>query len=255
MSGRPGKATVVHHDITDKGAPLANREATGSHSPSRPPEQERREAPRVATSAMGVICLGNERIPFWLVNLSLGGALLAPSRAVAVGSFVRLNLSLPELDEMLDLDAVVERTTTVDGALAVAVEFVGMSAKTRTLLRAYISWSLEEMPTHEALPRTSACAGGDARAAAAPPPAHPAPAAPRVAPARSAPADQRPDPPMRTPSRADTRPVGAPKDVLQRYDLRTRELRALYESAIRDAVKEERKQKHQMRPPPRRREP
>ena len=138
--------------------------------------------------------VGNGQFPFWLVNLSATGALLVPAHPVAVGTFVRLNLSLPQLDEKLDVDAMVVRTTTVDGSLAVALEFVQMSARASLLIRAYIGWSREE--------------------------------APRDAPALPAPAEAN------APSRDETRFATACKGVMERYESRTGTLRALYQSAI-----------------------
>jgi hypothetical protein len=180
------------------------------------PEERRRE-PRIPFAARADVSLGNDRFVCDLVNISASGALLLPPRTGHPGTFARFNLSLPALDEVLDVDTVVVRETTVDGRYAWGVQFTWMSPRTSALLRAYIQWALRQPPAPTAT--TS-----PARPPPAPCPPSPSPEAQRR-PAAGRPARRPPPPPAETEESDPLRDTPG-----------SAELRALYHDAVRSVV-------------------
>ena len=64
--------------------------------------EDRRAAPRCAYSATAIVYVGNEKLVCRAVDISSGGMLIIPPTRGARGSFLRVNLSLPSFDEVLD---------------------------------------------------------------------------------------------------------------------------------------------------------
>ena len=126
---------------------------------------ERRNATRVNFAAKATIFVANRQVACWIVDISAQGALLMPLEKVAPQQYARINMVLPGLEEVLDVDAVVVRETVADGRYAVGVQFASSDRRTETLIRTYVSWVLAQT-------------GGAAGGAASEPARSPAPRAP-----------------------------------------------------------------------------
>jgi hypothetical protein len=83
--------------------------------------------------------IGSQRFSCRLVNLSASRALLLAPHPLKPNTLVRLNLKVPGLDELIDVDAIVTGETSIDGAKAWDVKFTELGARAGRLLSAYIS--------------------------------------------------------------------------------------------------------------------
>lgn len=105
--------------------------------------QERRRAPRIPYEGEAVVFVGNDRHECRIVDLSKVGALIAPPLELKVGAYLRLNIKLPQLDQLIDVDAVVARETTYEGTYACGLAFMNVSKQADTLMEAFINRALQ----------------------------------------------------------------------------------------------------------------
>ncbi|MBW2735583.1 MAG: PilZ domain-containing protein [Deltaproteobacteria bacterium] len=105
--------------------------------------QDRRVAPRCAYSATAVVYVANEQLVCRAIDISTSGMLIIPPTRRERGSFLRVNLSLPSFDEVLDVDAIVVREAEVNGRYAWGVAFHDPDERVVQLLGAFVQWALE----------------------------------------------------------------------------------------------------------------
>lgn len=111
---------------------------------------DRRRAGRAAYSITAVVYLRDERFTARVLNLSASGLLIIPPVDAAPGTLVRLNLTLPGLDQIIDVQGVVAREELVEGYRAWGVEFHGTARETAGLLETYVEWARERQLAEEA---------------------------------------------------------------------------------------------------------
>lgn len=104
--------------------------------------QDRRLSPRCAYSATAIVYVGSEQLVCRAVDISSGGMLIIPPNRRERGSFLRINLSLPSFDEVLDIDAIVVREAEVNGRYAWGVAFHEPEPRVVKLLAAFVQWGL-----------------------------------------------------------------------------------------------------------------
>ena len=90
-----------------------------------------------------MVFVGNDRHECRIVDLSKVGALIAPPLELKVGAFLRLNIKLPQFDQLIDVDAVVARETEYEGAYACGLNFMNVSKRADALMDAFISSALQ----------------------------------------------------------------------------------------------------------------
>ena len=105
--------------------------------------EDRRAAKRTDYSASAVLYLGQERLTSRAVNVSAEGMLVIPPVRVSAGSRLRINLTLPALDQILDLNGVVVRETFVEGYAASGIQFEEPSEETRAALQEFVKWTAD----------------------------------------------------------------------------------------------------------------
>lgn len=108
------------------------------------PIKERRSEPRIPFYAHAYVFCHNRKHICQIINMSCRGALLTPPIHLKVGTYVRLNLKLPQLDDLIDVDAVVVRDTNVRGCQAWGVSFVSVSERADVLMRTFVDWVIEQ---------------------------------------------------------------------------------------------------------------
>ena len=108
------------------------------------PVKERRSVPRIPYHAHAYVFCHNRKHICQVINMSCRGALLTPPIQVKNGTFIRLNLKLPQLDELIDVDAVVIRDTTVGQSHAWGVSFLNVSKRTDALMRTFVDWVIQQ---------------------------------------------------------------------------------------------------------------
>lgn len=102
--------------------------------------RERRGSPRTSYSETAIVYLGNEQFSSRLADLSRSGLLVFPPMRQGPGTFLRLNISLPALDTVLDVDAFVVREDEKDGYYTWGVQFHELSAEAGALIDTYVKW-------------------------------------------------------------------------------------------------------------------
>lgn len=108
------------------------------------PKNERRSVPRIPFHAHAYVFCHNRKHICQVINMSCRGALLTPPIHVKIGTFIRLNLKLPQLDELIDVDAVVIRDTTVGNTHAWGVSFINVSERAEVLMKTFVNWVLQQ---------------------------------------------------------------------------------------------------------------
>lgn len=108
--------------------------------PAMTQRNERRKAPRIAYFAHAFVHCQNRRHTCQILNLSRKGALLTPPINAKPGTFIRLNLKLPQVEELIDLDAVVIRTTKLHATYAWGVSFLEVPERADALLKTFVNW-------------------------------------------------------------------------------------------------------------------
>jgi len=111
--------------------------------------KERRGSPRTDYSATAIVYLGNEQFSCRIADLSRTGLLLFPPVRQATGTFLRLNISLPALDQFLDVDGFVMREAEKDGYYTWGVQFHQPSAEAEALIETYVEWDRKREATEE----------------------------------------------------------------------------------------------------------
>jgi hypothetical protein len=101
---------------------------------------ERRSDQRTGYSASALVFIANQRYSC-VLNLAPTGLLLIPPLREKPGVFVRLNLTLPALDEVIDVDGVIAREGKARGHYAWGIEFVDAPERVKQLIRTYINWA------------------------------------------------------------------------------------------------------------------
>ena len=104
------------------------------------PVEERRSSPRTEYSATAIVYLGNEQFTCRIADLSRTGLLVFPPVRRGSGTFVRLNISLPALEQVLDVDGFVMREAERDGYYTWGVQFHQPSARAAALIETYVEW-------------------------------------------------------------------------------------------------------------------
>ena len=104
---------------------------------------ERRGADRTGYSATALVFVANERYTCVVLNISPTGLLVIPPLREKPGVFVRLNLTLPALDEVIDVDGVIIREGEARGHYAWGIEFVDPPEHVQKVIRTYIRWATE----------------------------------------------------------------------------------------------------------------
>lgn len=99
---------------------------------------ERRSAPRVPYKAKATVFFNNNTHTCNIINLSRDGALLTSPVDAEPGNFLRLNLKLPGLDQLIDLDAIMIRQSG-ERRDSWAVSFCQVSERAGKQLEQYIS--------------------------------------------------------------------------------------------------------------------
>ena len=102
---------------------------------------DRRASKRTDYSATAVVYVGKERLTSRAVNVSAEGMLIIPPVRVRAGSRLRINLTLPALDQIVDLDGVVVRETFVEGYAASGIQFEDPPEETRAALDEFVKWA------------------------------------------------------------------------------------------------------------------
>ena len=111
-----------------------------------------RERPgRLATSATAAVYMGNERFVARLVTLSASGAVIIPSVEGRPGAFVRLNLALAGLPDLVDIDAVLVEETMAHQWYAWRLEFHQPREALVDLIRRYVARARQAMKSGERL--------------------------------------------------------------------------------------------------------
>jgi len=75
-----------------------------------------------------------------VADLSKTGLLIFPPVQRGVGTFLRLNISLPGLDKVLDVDAFVMREGEKDGYYVWGVQLHELSPRAEALINTYVEW-------------------------------------------------------------------------------------------------------------------
>ena len=94
--------------------------------------ENRRSSARHVVSLVGTLTIAGAPNVCTIVNLSLGGALIAATQRHAMGSRVHISFKLPTKDEAVEVDATVRWAD----ATSVGIQFDG--------LRAHDVWALNE---------------------------------------------------------------------------------------------------------------
>lgn len=112
--------------------------------------------------------VGNQQFTARVVNVSAQGVLIVPPVDQPRGAFIRINLTLPALDRVIDVDGVVTREADVDGYRAWGVQFHEPSAEARALLETFVRWVSARHESESATPRTAVPTTTGVAAAAGP---------------------------------------------------------------------------------------
>ncbi len=93
----------------------------------------RRSSARHVVSIAGTLSIAGAANPCSIVNLSLGGALLAATQRHAMGARVHIAFKLPTLEETIEVDATVRWAD----ATSVGIQFDGLRARDVWALNEY----------------------------------------------------------------------------------------------------------------------
>lgn len=231
------------------------KQSNGQHRVPRAPRQE--------YSSGAVLFAGNRQLTCRLINIAASGVLLYAADELSRGTFLRINLTLPGVDQVLDVDGVVARTGTREGHILLGIRFLSRSEEFKTLLATFLKWAAEKrekkarrkVATEK---RSKVPTSGSARPRPAPTGAHPArplsraeqllerqttgPHFPRVSTARLTARVPTLTPPNGPVSRAEQQRNKA--QVEERWRQREREarkqkkLRSLYRDALQELERE-----------------
>lgn len=94
-------------------------------------------------SVTAVVYLGEERFTARVLNVSSGGLLLIAPVDAPLATRLRLNLTLPGLDQIVDVQADITRDERVEGYRAWGVRLVEPAPDTAILLQTYVDWVAE----------------------------------------------------------------------------------------------------------------
>lgn len=112
--------------------------------------RDRRKSPRTSYPAAALVYVGNEQHSCQVADLSKDGLLIYPPVRQGVGTFVRLNVPLPALDQVLDVDGFVVREDDRDGRYTWGVQLHEPSPRAAALIEAYVNWDRAQEPGAEA---------------------------------------------------------------------------------------------------------
>ena len=101
------------------------------------------ETPRTGRqeySAAAILHAGNDQYTCRLINVASSGLLLYAPRDLPKGTFLRLNLTLPGVEEVLDVDGVVVRRGHKEGHPVLGIKFFEPSPEFTATLVAFIRW-------------------------------------------------------------------------------------------------------------------
>jgi hypothetical protein len=98
----------------------------------------RRTSTRHAVSITGKLSVGGEQRPCTVMNLSLGGALLAAGNRLPMGQRVSISFNVPTMDEAIEIGATVRWSDDK----ATGIQFDGLRARDVWALNKYF----EQLP-------------------------------------------------------------------------------------------------------------
>lgn len=110
-------------------------------------------SPRQQYEAEALIYAGNRQFTCRLINIAASGVLLYSPEEVVRGTFIRLNLTLPGLDQVLDIDGVVARVGQKDRYIVLGVKFLDPSPEFTSVLGTFVKWLEERRNKKDAPPR------------------------------------------------------------------------------------------------------
>jgi len=128
--------------------------------------KERRANIRIPYSADACVYFGNKKLPCRISDVSLRGALIHPPLPAPSGTYIRLHMTLPGLDESVDVGAVIRRKH--EGGTSCGVEFMEISERAEALLGTFVNTvlrgiALDKVVVHD-VPQTAtaqtACGSG-----------------------------------------------------------------------------------------------
>ncbi len=117
---------------------------------------DRRKSPRTPYPATALVYVGNEQYTCRVADLSKDGLQIYPPVRQGVGTFLRLNIPLPALDKVLDVDGFVVRENEKDGEYSWGVQLHEPSPRATALIEAYVNWDRAQEPGAEAPRRLKA---------------------------------------------------------------------------------------------------
>jgi hypothetical protein len=107
-------------------------------------KSQKRSAPRTRYSSTAIVFLANKQYTCRVTNLSTQGALMVSPIHAPPNTYLRINISLPGLDQILDLDGIVTRETQVKGYYAWGVKFHQPSSEATALIETFQKWVSDE---------------------------------------------------------------------------------------------------------------
>lgn len=123
---------------------------------------DRRESRRERYSAMAIAFVGNKQFTCRIADISQTGVLLYAPVEQPPGAFMRLNLCLPAVSEVIDVDGVLVRVTAIKDHPAWGIKFFEPSPEVPALIGGFLTW-LEHQKTRVGL-------GGDTKLTVSIPP-------------------------------------------------------------------------------------
>ena len=101
-------------------------------------------SPRQPYSSTAVIYSGNDQITCRIINISESGVLLYAPKKQRRGAFLRMNLTLPGVERVLDVDGVVSREGERKGQYALAIKFYQPTGEFKIVLATFLCWYKEQ---------------------------------------------------------------------------------------------------------------
>ena len=123
------------------------------------PQGEGRRVSRYPYAGEALVSFQNEQFTCRAVDIGVNSLILIPPSRATVGVYARMNLSLPGLDEVIDVDGIVTRETKADGYYAVEVRFHDSSRRAAALLATFVRWRESRQRAGTGLHRLSTSPG------------------------------------------------------------------------------------------------
>jgi hypothetical protein len=114
---------------------------------------------RYPYSGEALVSMENEQFTCRAVEIGVNGLVLIPPVRSGIGRFARMNLSLPGLDEVIDVDGIVVRETKADGYYALEMRFHEPSKRASALLAVFVRWVEKKVRAGNAIRRLTTSGG------------------------------------------------------------------------------------------------